>query len=421
MQNESLAALLKGTLKSGQSALADTIRLLVYKTDPALFDLLDFSDDRTFLEPLLFAFFAADKPLTSLEQILYGYIDGSRKPDALRVSSDSNGIVHLPHIGYLKTPSANQPFLVMREPVTGAYRCQGDGSRVPAEFVSPLRVDNTDVEICRFQHPLLARFFTDDAGQVLDVEITEPTRNHTAHLNTAFEIIKAYCPEDYEDIIMVTRKIVLYHGRYQNSFATLSAHGIGFFNVDETSDEVFFLDDIAHQCGHGIFNAITREKDQYLAIDSETPLQMINGDPHELRSIYSALHGLFTFSSINRILSTCYEKEVFSGRQQHELLGRLSFNMKKFKIDLVNLNHKGIFTDLGWRLFNYFLEVYSRIYEQRRYIIESLDQSNQPYVFSYERFAERNPLRRTEHLFSHRVPIVKGRSTRASAGSQRQS
>jgi hypothetical protein len=99
MRNESLAALLKGTLKSGQSALADTIRLLVYKTDPALFDLLDFSDDHTFLEPLLFAFFTADEALTPLEQILYGYIDDSRKPDALRVSSDGNGIVHLPHIG----------------------------------------------------------------------------------------------------------------------------------------------------------------------------------------------------------------------------------------------------------------------------------------------------------------------------------
>jgi hypothetical protein len=95
--------------------------------------------------------------------------------------------------------------------------------------------------------------------------------------------------------------------------------------------------------------------------------------------------------------------------------------MKKFKIDLANLNHKDIFTGLGWRLFNYFLEVYSRIYEEQWYIIESLDQSNQHYVFSYERFAERNPLRRTEHLLSHRVPIVKGRSTRTSAGSQRQS
>jgi hypothetical protein len=370
---------------------------------------------------MLFAFFTADEAPTPLEQILYGYTDDSRKPDALRVSSDSNGIVHLPPIGFLKTPSAHQQLSVMRNPATGAYRCQGDGLPVPAEFASPLWVEDTDVEICRFQHPLLARFFTDDAGQVLDVEITEPTRNHTAHLNTAFEIIKAYCPEDYEDIITVTRKIVLYHSQSPNSFATLSAHGIGFFNVDDTHDEVFFLDDIAHQCGHGIFNVITREKDQYLTVDSETPLQMINGDPQELRNIYSAFHGLFTFSRINRILNTCYEKKVFSGRQQHEMLGRLSFNMKKFKIDLANLNHQDIFTDLGWRLFNHFLEVHGSIYEQRRYVIESLDQSNQPYVFSYERFAERNPLSRTEPLFSHRVPMVRGISTRTSAGSQQRS
>jgi hypothetical protein len=74
--------------------------------------------------------------------------------------------------------------------------------------------------------------------------------------------------------------------------------------------------------------------------------------------------------------------------------------MKKFKIDLMNLNRQDIFTDLGCVFFNYFKRVYRRIYGQRRCIIESFDQSNQPYAFSYERFVERNPLGATERLVS---------------------
>jgi hypothetical protein len=401
MPRASIADLIKGTIACGQSELANTIRMLVYRTRPDLFDLLDFNDDHTFLEPLLFAFFTADQAPIALEQILYGYLEDDRKPDVLSVSSDRHGIVHLANIGALKTPLANRELLVFRDSAAGWYRCQDNSAVVPAELVSPLKVQGTGIEICGFQHPLLMRFFTDDQGRMVNVEVTETTtRRHIEHLNTAFGIIKNHCRNDYDDIIAVTRRIVLYHSDHQNSFATLSAHGIAFFNIDETHDEVFFLDDIAHQCGHVIFNAITQEKVKLLTIDPETPLRRFNGDEYDMRTIYSALHGLFTFSLINRVLNTCYEQHTWSGRQQHELLGRLSFNMKKFKIDLMNLNRQDIFTDLGWVFFNYFKRVYRGIYGRRRSIIDSLDQSNQPYVFSYERFVERNPLGAMEKLVS---------------------
>jgi hypothetical protein len=58
---ESLLAEVPGA----QTALADTVRALVYKSDPSLFERLDFEDDHTFLEPTLFAYFTAPDSLAT--------------------------------------------------------------------------------------------------------------------------------------------------------------------------------------------------------------------------------------------------------------------------------------------------------------------------------------------------------------------
>ena len=56
-----------------------------------------------------------------------------------------------------------------------------------------------------------------------------------------------------------------------NSFATIKAHGMAFFNVyQDEYDEVFFVDDIAHQTGHIIFNVMIYESNRFFKKDKNT-------------------------------------------------------------------------------------------------------------------------------------------------------
>jgi hypothetical protein len=190
----------------------------------------------------------------------------------------------------------------------------------------------------------------------------------------------------------VTRRVVLYRADQPNSFASMSLHGAAFLNVPAQSDEVFFADDLAHQCGHMMFNALTQDKARVLARPAATLLRDIGDDPHDPRTLYSAFHGLFTYSTILWILQAYETPQRSSDRQRHDALGRIAFNLNKFALDLHCLAAPGLFTDEGRAIYTLFAGVYdavSAIYGARA---QTLDLSDQPYVFDYARFAARNPL-----------------------------
>src|SRR2546426_2901954 len=101
-------------------------------------------------------------------------------------------------------------------------------------------------------------------------------------------------PALFDALHAVTRRIFLYNAELPTSFATMSAHGVAFLNVKDDNDEVFFVDDLAHQCGHVLFNALTQEKERFLARPADTPMRDFCHDQEDPRTLYSALHGLFT-------------------------------------------------------------------------------------------------------------------------------
>jgi HEXXH motif-containing protein len=198
-------------------------------------------------------------------------------------------------------------------------------------------------------------------------------------------------PALFDALRSVTRRIVLYSADLPNSFATLSAHGVAFLNVKDDNDEVFFVDDLAHQCGHIMFNALTQEKARFLARAADTPLRDFCRDREDPRTLYSAFHGLFTFSTILWILQACVADRELSDRQRHEALGRIAFNLNKFAIDLNNLATPGLFTSDGRALYELFEGVYETVFRAHHGVARDLDVSDQPYVFDYARFAARNP------------------------------
>ena len=322
---------------NGQRELADTLRMLVYKRNSELFEKLDFDNEECFLNPLLFAWFTDHGTVFPLERIFTEY---------------------------------------STERVSGTYR----------------RITGTATEIAACSHPLLDRFFVGAAGHATHPEIEQATQAHTAQLNRAFGVLQTHCPDIASAIASCTRKVMLFRAPEPNSFAAMSAHGMVFLNVPEWADEVFFLEDLSHQCAHVLFNAMTFDKKRYLAIDPATMMSEVYGDSDEARTLYSAFHGLATYTLIVRVLSTLRGRSVLDRRQQHELAGRLAFTLKKFGWDLRRLDKPGLFTARGRLVYRRFAAMYEQGMASDGDLVEQLDVSNQPYNFDYASFAARNPL-----------------------------
>jgi HEXXH motif-containing protein len=368
--------------------LADTIRQLIYRAEPALFDLMDFEDDEQFLHPLLFAYFTDPTPVLPLSQVVYGLLPAERRPASIYLQTDARGRAALARVGDVETTVVSGTVELQVDEKAGVYRLFADGQATPFHWAPPLVVPGSRIEVLRHGNPLITRLLRSPEGK--PAECANATRDHFAHLLLAAAVLRDHCPEVWRDIVASTRLIVLFEAPGANSFATLSAHGAAFCSSTPADDEVALVEDLAHQCGHVTFNALTVHSEEFLVVPASTPLIAVTGEAGEQRRLYSAFHALFTYAQICQALGACWDRRVFAGRQAHEVLGRLGFTLAKFRSDLERLNRRNLFTPAGWRCFAAIAEQFDGFAACYGELVGRYDYTNQPYVFSYERFAERN-------------------------------
>lgn len=204
-------------------------------------------------------------------------------------------------------------------------------------------------------------------------------------------MIRAVDAELHRCLEAVTLQIVTFTADEGDSFATLAAHGSVFLRTPPDCDEVFFLEDLAHQGGHLLFNAITLDRSELIKIDPNTPLASLTGEPEEKRSLYVTLHGVFTECLMSLVLAGALEADFIDGKQRHELRGRLSLILKRLQLDLGQIRELDAFTPAGRDLIGSFEEVFNGVYAMVATDITGFDLRNQPYSFCYERFSELNP------------------------------
>ena len=127
-----------------------------------------------------------------------------------------------------------------------------------------------------------------------------------------------------------------------------------------------------------------------IAIDPDTPMQTLCGDPADLRSINAAFHAQFTYSLICRVLTKIHDASSLQERQSHELLGRLGLILRKFEFDLSRLALPDAYTPAGRCCREAFVAEYQ--YFRARYgaFVDRFAYDNQPYAFDYGCFVERN-------------------------------
>lgn len=318
-------------LKAGQHALSNTLRELLYRVHPDVFGHLDTDNDDAFLQPELFAHFTLHGPLTELR-------------DTVAQQAPASVPAHRP------------------------WPCAG---QIPARF---------------------ARLFTAEGHALPRALPQEDARSHQQHLRRAQLWLARYCPRIARRLQACTRQIYLFRATLPNSFGSMSAHGAVFFNVPEDADEVFFLEDLAHQCTHVAFNAMTHDRRRYLSADPHQSLGDLIKDAAERRSLYTVFHALYTYVVIADVLRTMLNTGELDERQHHEARGRLAYNLLKFRIDLHRMRKPGLYTAKGLMLYKRFAACCAHHTLHDAHHVEGLDLSNQPYNFSYAHFVQCNPL-----------------------------
>lgn len=374
-------------LEEGKNELTNNIKLLLFQEHPDWCDLVDFDDERIFLEPLLYAYYNFQKDRLHIPQILYGYTEPRLRPKKIQVQSDHRGIVFLPNLGYLKTSAANKMLDLYGE--EDKVILKNKEVLIPYEKMGIHYLPESRIEVVQFNNISFSNFFKKENVDT-DPRVEETFSRHIDSLQKAFAILKANSPFPFKAITDVVTKLVLYNSTSQRSFASIRANGAAFFNVRESMDEVFLLEDITHQCGHIVYYYVLWDKVEYFKDDIHTPLQHYTKNSSDKRTVLGGFYSLLPFALSNLTSSSCRHNQVFTGTQQVEFEGRFAFRMQKFLMDIRNFDNRDIFTEKGWELFQLFKRVAYGVYETHKDLIERFDISNQEYEFDMQSFTKLN-------------------------------
>lgn len=376
-------------ISSGQHAFSMVTRALMFRHRPDLAERLDFEDDSIFLEPVLIARLTQPSdPMADLEQVLFASLSSHDKERGIRVTADANGTVDIPRIGtFVGLPANARLDLAWR----GDRPILSEGSEpIRSDFIEPLRIAGVP-EVSRCLPSILAPLFRAPTSVRIDVSAGA---HHAAHLRAAFGLLCGLCPDLHRHILGVVRRLVVFALDDHNSFADLRAHGTAFINIAAGDDDVFLVEDLAHQCGHVVFSALTFERDAFLAVPSATPLAAADPTPGEDRTVYTALHGVFTEACMVQALSAWLERDAppAGSRRRHEIEGRLAFILLRFGRDLSSLRRETYFTAVG----DWFVAEFEKMFESAlarwRSLVREVDLTNQSYNFNYQRYLHANRL-----------------------------
>ena len=386
-------SLQKQKVAEGQRMLAATSRALLRRFESHLQQVLSGASDSAVLEPLLFAYFTAlksGKSPVGIAQLLLGYMDPASWPEVIEVHTDSRGRIYLPRIGYFLTHVRDRRLTLRCHGAGRRFTLEDAGSPVEFSFEEIQLLPGTSIELCRYGNPLYGSLLSEAAQKQRTVEFVEDTSPYVGNIRLALAVIEQHLPDFYADLCSTVRQIVLFRSRDLNSCATLGAHGVAFLNVVDYGNEVFFIDDLVHQCGHVIFNAFTAKRTDFCATDPETPFSRFSSNKSDKRSLYTVLHGAYTEFAMIACLLSCDNQRVFSGQSGYELIGRLACIFQRSLGDMKNLGHPGLFTEQGQNLYDTFRRFSEEVRESRPDLLD-YKLTNQPYNFSYELFLELNP------------------------------
>lgn len=357
--------------EKNKEKIIDTIKVLTFKEDNSLFEKIDFEDDNIFLEPLLFSYFNSKKdgkfPTGIMKEILRGYYKKNEKVK-VKYSFNKNKIAYLPKIGYFQ-----------------------DGQK---EIFEEILIKD-DFEILKEIHPTQEKYFIEASeGHVID---NNPSHNSVWKDNCkvlfeAIDIIKEHIPEFYKELVFANRRIYLHDNPKILNFTTLETLGTLYFYVLGEQNVIYFIEELIHQGAHNYLYYVVHNREDFFKIDIDNlNMRDYSKQQWDYRTIYSAFHGLFTVSRRVKYFDKLLQKNIFKGRDKHELLGRTIDQYYRFRTGLELLNINEVFTERGAEFYRKLDSECEATLEKYKFLKSEFDLSNRQIDFRYNDFCKLNP------------------------------
>lgn len=383
-------------LNQGQFYFIDLIKRMLYKGDEDIFDYIDFDNDAIYTEPLLFSYFNSEEKLMSLDQILFGYSNKSRRK--FSVSSNDRGVVFLPNHAYLYTKlssdlidfecSEKDEIILTKNGIEVEFRFE----EIIYSSICPT-LEITDV-IDSFASLNFYNWDGRDEKKMREfvAQSEVDVCKYLPMITEALEILKQVLPDEYDRYEKTVRRIVLFSNNSLRNFATRSAQGTVFLNVNEYSNVTFFLEEFIHQASHNVFNVATYDTKSYFVVDPDDIVGKYSDSKSDHRTLYGAFHGIYTTGQIVELFIELLQADLNFGREiMYELIGRLAVNKNRHNIGLEAIPSGNIFTPKGMQFFKYYYEKLDRnIIDNPNYFNFSVIEH--PIVFSYWKFEHDNPI-----------------------------
>ncbi|WP_330442384.1 hypothetical protein [Flavobacterium sp. C4GT6] len=352
-----------------QTEIINTVKLLIYKENPSLLEKVDFEDDNIFLEPLLFAYFNSKKDnlfaAEMLTEILQGYFV---EKEALQVQNSlgKDGIAYIPNMGYFNSQNEKVEEI--------------------------LKIDA--FEIVKTCHPVMKKYFVEYyKGHILDsTPPHNPTwQNYYKELEEAICIIKENLPSFYSELVSSNNKIYLHDNPKIINFTTIETLGMLYLYVIGDNNLIYFIEELIHQGSHNFLCYVTHNRKDYFKIDVDnTVMRSLTGQEWDYRTVYGSFHGLFTVTQRVECFDILLSKDVFSGREKHELLGRLADQFLRFRTGLELIDLEGVFTDKGIKYYKSLDEKCMKILQKYDSLRDEFDLSHRDLDFRYNDFCMTN-------------------------------
>lgn len=345
--------------------ITENLQILLYKETPTLLEKLNFEEDKTFSEPLLFAYFNSKKysafPIEVLEEIMQGYFT-EKEPLKIKHSYNKNDIAYIPNVGYY---NQNQ------------------------EKTEPI-LEIEGLEVVKEHHPLLQRYlFEYYKGHVTNPnpEYVSVWENHIATLEKALKLLKEHIPDYFKEFQCANKKIFIHNNPKILNFTSIETLGMLYFYATPYATLMYFVEELIHQGAHNILYHITFDKKDFFKIDApNTTMRDLTKQEWDYRDVYGAFHGLYTVCKRLKCYDILLQKNALKGKDKHELLGRLADQFPRFHTGLELFNLDEVYTERGK---DFYLDLDKKCESIiNKYILlkGEFDLSNRDLDFRYEDF-----------------------------------
>ena len=388
-------------LRSSQKKLADIMRTRVFQCLPAFYAKMEETDDKIFLEPLLFAYFALLIPESiSLEQLLAGSIVNPGNSEHILVCSDDQGVIYLPSMGYLKTGIAHELFTLIWDTDLQCYELKKDGLPAVFDFELPYCARRTGIELVSDSHLLVRPFL--EAESKRKGNKNDKTRvpvfagraelvNHWKPLlEKALELLGRIWPDYLEEVKSVVRKVVFFEEETLRSFAPSRLHGCIFLNCREAKTELAIIEALSICTSQLQFYLFTLERERFFRVNSEALMVWETKSRNRHLSIYEGMEELVISNRQTEVLEALYRSKYLDDDMRREIIGRFAYNRYRHQAFFDKMNLQRLFTERGVYFYKEMIIQRAEIYASLEEVLADIQVQNQSQVFSLKLFNKLN-------------------------------